>query len=61
MKAFDSEENEGEFVITVIPNIELQTRLLSYGSGIRVLGKGKFQQDIRDTISWMAKIYHLMK
>ena len=54
---FDMEKSEGEFTIQVIPNIELQTRLLSYGPGLYVVGEGKFQQQMRDAVSQMTKHY----
>ena len=50
---------EGEFTIKVIPNIELQTRILSYGSGLYVIGKGKFQEDLRKSIAKMVRDYLL--
>lgn len=53
------EIQEGEFTIKVIPNIELQTRLLSYGSGLYVIGEGKFQEDLRSSIKDMVKNYRL--
>ena len=54
---FDMEKSEGEFTIQVIPNIELQTRLLSYGPGLYVVGEGKFQQQMRDAVSHMNNHY----
>ena len=54
-----TERQEGEFTIEVIPNIELQTRMLSYGSGLYVIGKGKFQEDLRKSIADMVKNYLL--
>lgn len=51
---FNHEKGIGEFTIKVIPNIELQTRLLSYGKGIRVIGDGAFLQRFRDTVRQMA-------
>lgn len=56
---FNEEKMEGEFSIKVIPNIELQTRLLSYGSGLYVVGEGQFQQQMHDAILQMAKLYRL--
>lgn len=53
---FDREKNEGEFVIRVIPNIELQTRLLSYGPGLYVVGEGKFQEQMREAVTKMKCI-----
>lgn len=53
----EGREMEGEFTIEVVPNIELQTKLLSYGSGIYVIGNGEFQQKLKNTIAKMAKHY----
>ena len=53
------EIQEGEFTIKVIPNIELRTRILSYGSGLYVTGKGKFQEDLRWNIFNMVRNYLL--
>lgn len=50
---------EGEFTIKVIPNIELRTRILSYGSGLYVTGKGKFQEDLRWNLFNMIRNYLL--
>ena len=54
---FDKEKNVGEFTITVIPNMELQTRLLSYGDGIYVVGDGEFQKQLKSVIARMAELY----
>lgn len=54
---FDSEKKEGEFTITVIPNMELQTRLLSYGDGIYLAGNSDFQEQLKSVITRMAKLY----
>lgn len=51
------EIQEGEFVIRVIPNIELQTRILSYGSGLYVTGRGWLQERLRKQISNMVRNY----
>ena len=48
----------GEFTITVIPNMELRSRLLGYGPGIIVLGEGQFQDEIRKAVLTMAESYH---
>lgn len=53
----DFNEGEGEFSIEVIPNIELQMRILSYGPGLYVLGDGKFQQQLRKSIKMMMVYY----
>jgi hypothetical protein len=55
--SFDALKMEGEFTIKVIPNIELQTRLLSYGPGLYIIGEGKFQQQMRNAVLQMAKLY----
>ena len=58
-KEFDKTKNEGEFKITVIPNKELQTRILSYGDDIYVVGDGEFQKELKEVITRMAKRYNL--
>ena len=60
-KEGETERQEGEFTIEVIPNIELKTRILSYGSGLYVTGKGKFQKDLRESIADMVKNYRLKR
>lgn len=57
VRQFDLEKGQGEFTVQVIPNIELQTRLLSYGPGIYVAGDGRFPQQMRKAVSEMAEIY----
>lgn len=54
---FDKENLVGEFTIQVIPNIELQTRLLSYGPGLYLTSGGKVQQDMRNAINKMKALY----
>lgn len=54
---FDKEKLEGEFSITVIPNIELRARLLGYGDGICVQGQGDFQKDLKEVVFRMAEYY----
>ena len=62
IKECNEEKGEdGEFTIEVIPNMELQKLILGYGSGVYVPGNGKFQQEIRDTVSKMAQMYQSMK
>lgn len=56
-RPFNFENNEGEFTIRVIPNIELQTRILSYGPGLYVAGESKFHQQIRNAIVKMGALY----
>ena len=55
---FNIETQEGEFTIRVIPNIELQARLLSYGPGLYVVGEGKFQQQMREAVAQMNALYY---
>lgn len=59
VRQFDMERGQGEFTIHVVPNIELQTRLLSYGPGIYVTGDGQFPQQMRKAVSEMAEKYGL--
>ena len=54
---FDKENHVGEFTIQVIPNIELQTRLLSYGPGLYLTSGVKVQQDMRNAINKMKALY----
>ncbi len=56
---FDNEKGEGEFIIKVIPNKELQTRLLSYGDDIYIPGDGVLQRELKATILRMADRYKL--
>lgn len=56
-KEFDETTQTGEFTITVIPNIELRTRFLSYGAGVYVVGEGWVQDQIRETLKKMHKLY----
>ena len=59
MKAdFDEKTQMGEFTIQVIPNIELQTKLLGYGPGLYVVGNGTFQQQVRKAVENMYKLYN---
>ena len=61
--AFDEDKGYGEFSLRVCPNIELQTKLLSYGDGVYVWGEGDFQDQIRAAVTKMAKNYltHMTK
>lgn len=54
------DDGEGEFEITVIPNIELRTKLLSFGAGVYVMGDGDFQKDIREQVKKMAERYQIL-
>jgi len=55
--AFDVETMQGEFSIDVIPNIELTTRLLSYGPGLFVLSGESFRNQIEGAIKQMQNLY----
>ncbi|MCR4612414.1 MAG: WYL domain-containing protein [Bacteroidaceae bacterium] len=57
LEPFSEEKGFGEFSINVIPNMELQTRLLSYGSGVYVVGEGPFQAQMRKEVEKMAALY----
>lgn len=54
---FDQEKGYGEFSIKVIPNVELQARLLGYGPGLYVVSGSTFFQIIKDAVSQMEKLY----
>ena len=54
---FDEGNGYGEFMISVIPNIELQARLLSYGQGLYVTGGTSFRQKMQDVISQLSRLY----
>lgn len=54
---FDEEKGQGEFTIRVVPNIELQTRLLAYGPGIVVMGSEKFRRRMKEVIEEMGGLY----
>lgn len=54
---FDQEKGFGEFSICVIPNLELQARLLGYGKGLYVLGNTPFRQHMQDVISQLSELY----
>ena len=55
--SFDQEKGFGEFSICVIPNLELQARLLGYGKGLYVLGDTPFRQRMQDVISQLSELY----
>lgn len=57
MEGWSEEKQHGKFVLHVIPNIELRTKLLSYGSGITLEGNGWFQRDFKEEIRKMAELY----
>lgn len=48
---------EGEFTIELYPNIELQTKILSYGPGVYVAGDGPFETSIRKAVKEMMRYY----
>jgi hypothetical protein len=50
---FDEKKGEGEFTLRVIPNIELRTKLLSFGDGVYLMGDGQFQREFRDVVAKM--------
>jgi hypothetical protein len=54
---FDEENGCGEFTICVIPNIELQARLLGYGQGLYVIEGPSFRKKMQDVISQLSKLY----
>lgn len=54
---FDEEKGYGEFFICVIPNIELQARLLGYGQGLYVIEGSSFRKKMQDVISELSKLY----
>lgn len=56
--SFNQEKGYGEFTLRVIPNIELQTRLLSFGQGLYVTGGYSFQQRMKEAISRMSELYN---
>ena len=51
------DDGEGEFTIQVRWNIELRTKLLSFGAGVYVMGDGDFQRDIREQVERMHELY----
>ena len=55
---WSDESQHGKFVLHIIPNIELRTKLLSYGSGITMLGNGWFQREFKEEIKKMAELYN---
>lgn len=57
IEGWSEEKLHGKFVLHVIPNIELKTKLLSYGSGITLMGNGWFQRDFKEEIRKMAELY----
>lgn len=54
---WSDESQHGKFVLHIIPNTELRTKLLSYGSGITMLGNGWFQREYKEEIKKMAELY----
>ena len=55
---FDWDKNQGIITLKVIPNIELQTKLLSFGADIKLLGDGDFQKKFRQVVLKMAELYN---
>ena len=58
LEQWSDESQHGKFVLHIIPNIELRTKLLSYGSGITMLGNGWFQREFKEEIKKMAELYN---
>lgn len=54
---FDEKAGEGEFSVEVIPNVELRSKLLSFGEGIYVLGDGDFQKEFKNVVAKMQRYY----
>lgn len=54
---FDEKKGYGEFSICVIPNYELQARLLSFGQGLYVTGNSPFRQRMQDAITQLSCLY----
>ena len=54
---FDQEKGYGEFSVSVIPNYELQARLLGYGKGLYVLGDTPFRQRMLEVVSRLSELY----
>ncbi len=57
VEPWSAEEQHGKFLLKIIPNIELRTKLLAYGAGITLEGNGWFQQEFKDEIKKMAELY----
>jgi len=50
-KCIEMTDDYGKFTVDVIPNIELQARLLSYGEAIEVLGPEGFREKVKRRLS----------
>lgn len=57
VEPWSEEEHHGKFLLKIIPNIELRTKLLAYGAGITLEGNGWFQQEFKNEIKKMAELY----
>jgi len=57
LEGWSEEMRHGKFVLHVIPNIELRTKLLAYGAGITLEGNGWFQRDFKEEVRKMAELY----
>lgn len=57
VEPWSEEEHHGKFLLKIIPNIELRTKLLAYGVGITLEGNGWFQQEFKNEIKKMAELY----
>lgn len=53
-------DGEGEFTLKVRWNIELRTKILSFGAGVYVVGDGDFQKDIKEQVRKMAERYRFL-
>lgn len=54
LQKWADEEQHGKFHLQIIPNVELKTKLLSFGAGITLEGNGWFQKDYKEEIMKMA-------
>lgn len=57
LQEWSEEEQYGIFRLQIIPNVELKTKLLSYGAGITLEGNGWFQKDYKEEIRKMTELY----
>lgn len=57
LQEWSEEEQHGKFYLQIIPNVELKTKLLSYGAGITLEGNGWFQKDYKDEVMKMVGLY----
>ena len=57
LQKWSDEEQYGKFHLQIIPNVELKTKLLSFGAGITLEGNGWFQKDYKKEVMKMAGLY----